>query len=67
MLRLSVVFKSKELRSVGYNSMGCDDNNELLFWGPEDEWYVWVPGIDWWGLGLSNNSPLKIMRRLTKR
>ena len=43
MLRLSGVFKSKDLRSVWYGYMGCGDNNEWYFGGPDNEWYVWVP------------------------
>ena len=57
MLRLIVVFMSKELLSVRYGSMGCGDNNEWSFGGPEDEWSVWVPDIDWWGLGLDIDIP----------
>ena len=57
MSRLSLVFKSKELWSVGYSFMGCGDNVEWYFGCTEDEWYVWVPDIDWWGLGLSIDSP----------
>ena len=53
MLRLSVVFKSKELWSVGYGYTGCDDNYEWYFGGLENEWYVWAPDIYWRGLGLS--------------
>ena len=56
MLRLSVVFKTKELWSVVYGSMGCDDNYEWSFGGPEDEWYVWITDIDWRGLGLATDS-----------
>ena len=37
MLRLSVVFKPEELWSVGYASMGYDDNYEWSFGGAEDE------------------------------
>ena len=47
MLRLSGVFKSKELWSVGYGSMGCDDYDEWSFGGPDDDWSVWVPYIYW--------------------
>ena len=35
MLRLSVVFKFKELWLVRYDSMGCDDNNDWCFGGAE--------------------------------
>ena len=37
MLRLSVLFKSKELWSVGYGYMGCNDNNEWYFRGSKDD------------------------------
>ena len=47
MLRLSGVFKSKELWSVGYGSMGCDDYDEWSFGGPDNDWSVWVPYIYW--------------------
>ena len=67
MLRLSVVFKSKELWSVIYGSMVCDDNNEWSFGGAEDEWYFWVTDIDQWVFGLDIDSPLKRMKILTKR
>ena len=53
MLSLSVVFKFKYFWSVGYGSMGCDDNYKWYFGGSEDEWYIWVPDIYWWGLGLA--------------
>ena len=48
---------SKELWSVRYGYMGCYDNNDWSFGGPEDEWSVLVPYIDWWGLGLAIGSP----------
>ena len=67
MLRLSVGFKSKELCSVGYGSMGCDDNNEWSVGGPDDEQYSLVLDMDWWGLGLAIDSPYKRTRRLKKR
>ena len=57
MLRVSVVFKSKELWLFGYDSMVCDDNYECSFGGSEDEWYVWVTNIDWWVFGLAIDSP----------
>ena len=43
MLRLSDVFKSKELWLVEYGYMGFDDNDAWYFGGPDDEWSVWVP------------------------
>ena len=43
MLRLSDFCHSKELWSVRYGFMGCDDNYEWSFGGPEYEWSVWVP------------------------
>ena len=67
MWRLSVVLNSKELWSVGYSSMGWDDNNEWSFGGAEDEWYFWVPDIDRWVFGLSVDGPLKRMIILTNR
>ena len=57
MLRLSVVFKSKELWSVGYGSMGCDYNDEWYFGGAEDEWSVWVPYKYQLFFGFSIDSP----------
>ena len=48
MLRVSVVFKSKELWLFGYDSMVCDDNDEWSFEGDEDEWYFWVTDIYQW-------------------
>ena len=57
MLRLSVVFKSKELWPFRYGSMGCDDNNEWSFGGAEYEWYVWFPGVDWWVFCLAVDGP----------
>ena len=47
MLRLSDFCKFKELWSVGYGSMGCDDSDGWSFGGPGDEWSVWVPDNDW--------------------
>ena len=46
MLRLSDVFKSKYIWSVGYGSIGWDDNNEWSLGGPDDDWYVLIPDID---------------------
>ena len=57
MIRLSVVFKSKNLWSVGYGSMIYNDNDEWYFGGSEDGWYVWVPDIYRWGFGLAIDSP----------
>ena len=65
MLRLSDVFKSKYIWSVGYGSMGCDDNDEWYFgdpdyewsvWVTDNEWYVWVPDIYWGILGSTLDS-----------
>ena len=56
MLTLSDFCKSKELWSVGYGSMGCDDNNEWSFEGDEDEWSFWVPDIYQWMFGLDIDS-----------
>ena len=66
MLSLSFFFKSKEIWSIWYGSMGCDDKDEWSFGGPEDEWSVWIPDILWWGFGFSIDSPLKITRRFTE-
>ena len=66
MLRLSVVFKSKDLCSVEYGSMGCDDNYEWSFAGAEDEWYFWVPDIDRWFFGLAIYLPLKNNENIDK-
>ena len=57
MLRLSVVFMSKDIWSVGYGSMEYDDKNEWYFGGAEDEWLVWVPDIDRWIFGLAMSIP----------
>ena len=57
MLNSSIAFKSKEVWSVVYGSMGSDDDDEWSFGGPEDDLYVWVTDIDWWGLGLDIDIP----------
>ena len=67
MLSLSVVFKSKELWSVGYGSMECDDNDEWSFGGAEYKWSIWVTGIDRWVFGLAIDSPYKRTRIFTNR
>ena len=68
MLRLSHFCKSKQLWSVGYVSMGCDDingwsfggtYNECYIWVPDDEWLIWVPDTDWISLGSTLDRPLK--------
>ena len=51
MLSLSDFFKSKEHWSVGCGSVGCDDNDEWYFGGPDKEWSVKVPDIYWINLG----------------
>ena len=74
MLKFSDVLNPKELWSVGYVSMVCDDNNEWSFggpdnswyvWVPDDGWYVWVPNIYWRSLGSTLDSP-KNVRELEK-
>ena len=35
--------KKRELRSVGYGSVGCDASNEWSFGGPGKKWFVKVP------------------------
>ena len=66
MIRLSDFCNSKDLWSVGYGYIGCDDSNEWSFGGPEDkwsiwvlddEWYVWVSDIKWIILGSTLDSP----------
>ena len=47
--------------------MGYDDKYEWSFGAPEDDWSVWVPYIDWWGLGLAIDIPQKRTRILTNR
>ena len=47
MLKLSGVFKSKNIWSVRYGFMGCDESDEWSFGGPEDELSVWVPDDEW--------------------
>ena len=47
MLRLSYVWKSKDIWSVGCGYTGCDAINEWSFGGPYKELSVKVPGIDW--------------------
>ena len=51
MLRLSDLWKSKELWSVGCGSTGCDTRNEWSFGGPNEEWYIKLPDIYWISLG----------------
>ena len=43
MLRLSDFCKSKDLWSVGYGYMVCDDRDGWSFGGPNDNWSLWVP------------------------
>ena len=45
MLRLSGVYRHKELWSVGCGSAGCDDSNDQSFGGPDKECYVKVPDL----------------------
>ena len=47
MLRLSYVWKSKDLWSVGCGYTGCDAINEWSFGVPYKELSVKVPGIYW--------------------
>ena len=59
MLRLSDLFLSKELRSVGCGSTGCDASNEWSFGGPGKKWSIKVPDIYWRSLGSILDFPKK--------
>ena len=62
---LSDFSKSKDLCSVIYGSMECDDSNEWYFggpdyewslWFPDNEWFIWVTDIDWISMGSTLDS-----------
>ena len=63
-----MVFISKELWSVGYGYMECDDSvewsfvcpeNERYVLVPDDEWLILVPDIYWMILVSTVDNPLK--------
>ena len=64
MLRLSYLWKFKDILSVGCVYTGCDAINELSFGGPYKELSVKVP-VMYWSLDLTPDIP-KNIRYFTK-